>query len=356
MKEKNRLLEIIRTVTSIEEDIRLVIASLRAISTCIWRGIEPPTELIENLISYYDRIEDEQTKITFIDVLLLVYSNIPQTAGAIIKFAVQTIGREKGNIEVLWKLQGMLSTIATSEVNTAVLHFLAQKILELMKLPEEEFSVSLRIMLLENVIMAIAKREPKIIIDLADEFIEAYEKAPGVSVFDDIAKIVHETLRRATDKPENSIKLLNLLFNPPEMEATYESILKYLISLGKKYSTEIAKNVKFIVDVFRTIKELEVTITDPREKYFAVDEATKNLARLILIIMPSIPTDLYDSYARVLAAMYAAQRGETIRDVLYTIIRSKEIPDLYENIVNYLTKVTLSETHISLLQKVGILK
>ncbi len=356
VEQKRRLIDIIKSLTSVEENIEIIIASLRAISICIWRNLDPPVDLIKTLISYYDRIQDDDTKIMFLDTLLLVYSNIPESAGPIIEFAAGIINVEKGNMDVLWKLQEMLSTIAISEVNVSNLQLLAKKILDLMKLPERELRVSIRVILLENIILSIAKREPRIILSLADDLIATYNQSPGVSIFDGVARIIYETLRRVADKTDATLKLLNLLLNPPEIDATYETILKYLIGLGKKYSSEIAAYIDFITDVFRTIKEAELTITDPRERYFAVDEAIKNLSRLIVMIMHNILPEDYDSFGKILAAMYATQKGEQLRDVLYAIIKSREVPELFNYVVGYLKKMTLSEIHRSLLQKVGIFK
>ena len=225
------------------------------------------------------------------------------------------------------------------------------KVFDFLQLPEDQFSVSLRVLLLEQVLLSIAKREPKVIVDLADRLIASYKTTPSVSVFDCVSKIVFEALRKFPEKNRECVKLLKLLFEPPEIEAAYDTILKYLVGLSTKYREEIAREVFFLADIFRTIKEVSVTIEDIRERYFAVVEAVKNLARLISIVMKDISPDNYDPFARIIVAMYATETGEPLRDILYTLIKSKEVPELFEHIKNYLGKVTLSDKHRELLQK-----
>ena len=354
VEEKKILIGLIDTLTSIEEDIDLIIACLRALSICIWKDIKPPDELIERLASFYHSITDIDKKKTFIDTLLQVYSNIPEAASVIINFAIEAISTKSENIEILWELQRMLASIVASEIRTDTLYTLTQGILRLLKQPESQLSVSIRIMFIENVLSPIARRAPRIILDFADDILEAYRTAPSVSVFDDLAKVIYETLKGYPEKNDASIKLLKLLFNPPEIEATYELILKYLIGLSKKYQREIAENSDLIVDIFRTIKEIEVTLTDPKERYFAVDEAIKNLARLIVLILPEISAEDYDTFAKVLAAMYATEHGGAIRDILYAIIRAKDYPELFNSIINYLSKMTLSDVHKEYLKRIGV--
>ncbi len=355
VEEKKHLLQLIDSITAMEDDIDISIACLRALATCIWsKDAMPSRELIERISSIYYNIQDISKKKSFIDSLLQVYSNIPEVSDVIIAFAIKAIYLERENFEILVELQKMLSTIVSTEININTLRVFLRKLLELMKLPEEKLGVALRTMFLENIIVPLAKRAPDLIVEQADELIDVYNRTPGPTVFDDIAKIIFETLRRHSDKNENCVKLLNLLMNPPDLGSSYEDILKYLIGLAKRYQDEIAKNSDFVIDVFRTIKEIEVTITDPLEKYFAVDEAIKNLARLIVLIMPSISPEDYDTFAKTLATMYATERGDALRDILYAIIRTRDYPELHSYVKNYLSKLTLTDTHIDLLKRVRI--
>ncbi|MEX0568840.1 MAG: hypothetical protein Q6363_006735, partial [Candidatus Njordarchaeota archaeon] len=349
--EKENLIRIIDTLLSMEEDPKIVISCIRALSMAIWRGILPPEDLIKRLLDNYYKLSDNETKKSFIDAVLLAYASIPEISDAIIDFAMKAIVYEKNNIDITWEIQKMLASIASSEIKVDVLYKIANKVFDFLQLPEDQFSVSLRVLLLEQVLLSIAKREPKVIVDLADRLIASYKTTPSVSVFDCVSKIVFEALRKFPEKNRECVKLLKLLFEPPEIEAAYDTILKYLVGLSTKYREEIAREVFFIADIFRTIKEVSVTIEDIRERYFAVVEAVKNLARLISIVMKDISPDNYDPFARIIVAMYATETGEPLRDILYTLIKSKEVPELFEHIKNYLGKVTLSDKHRELLQK-----
>lgn len=318
--EKRRLIKLLEQLsTELVEDptnVELALACLRALSIPVWGSLEVPEDIVRNLLLAYDRAQGQQ-RYLFIDAIFNVYSNLPYLLKPVLKFLINELARTT-DFEFVRKLTDTLNAIASSAPERFIIEEIMKTTLMAYSLPEEEFGAFIRIWIAENILMHIAKTTPSIILDFADEIIDAYEKLPSVTLYEAFSRIFLQSLRISPEH-KKATKLLDYILSAPNYEDTFDIVLRILLELVYKFKEYLANRLDTFDKVLDAMLKRQSEITDVRERYYVVVDAIKNLVRILNAISPAIKPENTTTYCDILLKMLANAPEDAVKDIEFLI-------------------------------------
>ncbi|MCR8453560.1 MAG: hypothetical protein NDP13_01015 [Crenarchaeota archaeon] len=320
IEEKQRLIKLLEqlsTEATKSANINLALACLKALSIPAWGDLEIPESIIEGLLSAYSKIQDPHQCHLFIDALFSVYSNLPRLSRLIIGFLVNELTRIT-DIELMRKFTDTLSAIASSAPQENIIKDILKFTLAAYNRSDEEFSAFMRIWVAENVLLRIARTNPRIILDSADELLDAYRKVPSATLYEIFCRIFFEALKLHPNH-ENAVKLLDYILDAPNYEETYDTILRIISELAHKFKEHLTEKLDKFSAILDVILRKQREITDVREKYYLIDNAMKNLARILNTINPAVKPEVLPDYCDILLLMLINASEDVLKDVEFLL-------------------------------------
>lgn len=354
VEEKENLLSLMWKVLS-EPTFQKVLAVAYALAIPQWYKVHVDDKILRKLLQYYPQIPDSRSKKLFLDTLLLVYSNLEELSRIILEFLTGRITEVVNDMGLASSLFEVISSIVKSEVRKDNIRFLLKNIIDLLHRPVSEFSIAMRTIIIENILLPIASIAPDVFIEFAEDLKKAYEKARSYTIHDSLSRAIYEALRKYNQVNEKALMLMDIMFDTPNLEAFYDTLLEYLVGLAKKYSIGILKHINVLINTYKIIRKLASQITNPRERYFVIDKALKNLVRVIGLILPVAPKSLAPYVVKLLVAIFAGESGTAVMDALYVMKQSKDNPQVFSIIIDEVKAMSLPEEKLKLLESEGIL-